>query len=299
MQIPDEVRQCVVFLYSKHDEELVPRGTGFIVTVPSNGTENFNYFYLVAARHVIDGIKLKGTDGMVHVRLNTVTGGVDWEIVSADRFVTHPDPDQCVDVAVLPWMPSREIYEYKVVTWEMIVTDQSVATHGIGIGDEIFTTGLFVNHLGQKRNIPIVRIGNIAAMPDELVETELGSMVAYLAEARSVGGLSGSPVFVTLGPVRQTPEGGTTLSQRVFLLLGLMQGHWHAPYIQTDSTTRSDFEKELVNMGIAIVVPSQKIIEVINHPQLLGVRQVADLALKSLPKESPERPEADQPTTQP
>jgi len=39
--------------------------------------------------------------------------------------------------------------------------------------------------------------GNIAAMPEELIEVrDFGMMQAYLVESRSLGGISGSPVFV-------------------------------------------------------------------------------------------------------
>jgi hypothetical protein len=39
-------------------------------------------------------------------------------------------------------------------------------------------------------------------MPEEPVETELGPMEAFLIEARSIGGPSGSPCFVSLGQYR-------------------------------------------------------------------------------------------------
>jgi hypothetical protein len=71
----------------------------------------------------------------------------------------------------------------------------------IGIGDAVFITGLFSHHPGKARNLRVIRVGNIAAMPDEPVKTQRGEMEAYLIEARSLGGLSGSPVFVRpVGP---------------------------------------------------------------------------------------------------
>jgi hypothetical protein len=56
--------------------------------------------------------------------------------------------------------------------------------------------GLFKSHYGEQRNIPIIRIGNIAALPEEPVQTHYcGPTDAYLVEVRSIAGLSGSPVF--------------------------------------------------------------------------------------------------------
>jgi hypothetical protein len=81
-------------------------------------------------------------------------------------------------------------------------------------------------------------------------------MEAYLIEARSIGGLSGSPVFVNLGVVRETPDRPPfTLGRVAVYLLGLVHGHW-------------DVESGLigeanVNMGIAIVTPIQKAAEMI------------------------------------
>jgi len=49
----------------------------------------------------------------------------------------------------------------------MFINQETIVEHAIGAGDEIFLTGLFANHLGQHKNLPIVRCGNIAAVPDE------------------------------------------------------------------------------------------------------------------------------------
>jgi hypothetical protein len=73
-------------------------------------------------------------------------------------------------------------------------TDEVIETEAIGIGDEVFMVGLFRNHLGRDRNEPIIRVGNIAAMPTDPIRSQVyGDMRAILVEARSIGGLSGSP----------------------------------------------------------------------------------------------------------
>jgi hypothetical protein len=70
-----------------------------------------------------------------------------------------------------------------------------------------------VQRAGSTRNIPIVRTGVIAAMPaiDEPFVRKGEEYHAYLAEMRSIGGLSGSPVFVFLDRTRtvdaRIPEG--------------------------------------------------------------------------------------------
>lgn len=55
----------------------------------------------------------------------------------------------------------------------------------------------------SRGKIPIVRVGNRASYPEQHVHTlDFGEMDAYLIEARSIGGLSGSPAFCYAEPGR-------------------------------------------------------------------------------------------------
>jgi hypothetical protein len=96
-------------------------------------------------------------------------------------------------------------------------------------------------------------------------------MEAYLAESRSIGGLSGSPVFVR-NTVKSPVQGPKGVSNIYALgdghLLGLMHGHWDLP------VSFSSLEQaEAVNMGVSIVVPAKKILEVLHHPELVAMRK--------------------------
>jgi len=126
----------------------------------------------------------------------------------------------------------------------------------------VFISGLFRHHYGAKRNIPIVRVGNLAALNEERIVTKsFGEIDAYLIEARSIGGLSGSPVFLNLGIVRKV--GGQVKHASgpgsIFYLLGLIHGHFD------ENRQLGDAEaNEAVNSGIAIVVPIASAMSVIN-----------------------------------
>jgi hypothetical protein len=264
VNVPDEVRKCVAFLAYKDSEGMKLAGTAFFVGVmsPTPDHPQLAYSYAVTAKHVIDAITKNSVDGFVYFRVNFKGDGakliaskvVDW------RF--HPS-DRSVDVAVLP-VPSAQDLDYLFYPSVSFATPEVIKAQGIGIGDEVFLVGLFVHHFGQERNIPILRVGNIAAMPEEKVQTNAGLMEAYLVEARSIGGLSGSPVFVNLSGVR-TVGGTMRVGGAGFYLLGLMHGHW---YVKPESdTVVIDSRDEAVNMGIAIVIPAQKILEVINQPE--------------------------------
>lgn len=101
-------------------------------------------------------------------------------------------------------------------------------------------------------------------MPSEPVRTKmLGAIEGYLIEARSVGGLSGSPVFLNLGIVRHTSRDPAAelrfhTGQRTWYLLGVMHGHWDAERedVEIDAAGRLEY----VNMGIAVVTPIDKVI---------------------------------------
>jgi hypothetical protein len=49
---------------------------------------------------------------------------------------------------------------------------KDLRSRGAVLGQEVAIIGLFRNHRGHERNEPIVRIGHIAAMPDDPVRTE-------------------------------------------------------------------------------------------------------------------------------
>jgi hypothetical protein len=158
------------------------------------------------------------------------------------------------------------------------VTEDVIEEYTIDTGDEIVITGMFFSHLGQQKNIPIVRIGNIAAMPDEPVPTDRGLMEAYLVEARSIGGISGSPVFTHMAirpsSTLTTPPGRKEIkaSSKVHYLLGLVHGHYTIN-TQEEWVAKTSQQVGDMNAGIAIVVPATKIMETINQAALFGEQE--------------------------
>jgi len=272
MLVPDEVRKCVAFIGAD-------AGTGrhFVGTCAflSVGAEDWHFTYAVTAAHVIEGIRhAPGSDGKVYLRMNQKAAGARWVVTTVEQWLTHPT-DTSVDVAVFPMPFTFEDWDHMSFGMVGAITQETAKTQGIGPGDEVFLTGLFVNHSGSDRNIPIVRLGAIAAMPEEPVRTQRGPIDAYLIEARSIGGLSGSPVFVNLGLVRSI-EGTVKLASKSapFYLLGLMHGHWRVETV-TDLVVADGLREEIVNMGIGIVIPAYKINEVLDQPILKEPRDSA------------------------
>ncbi len=272
MQIPDEIRKCVVFVCYKTATSTVLAGTAFLVGVKL-GKSDFASSYFITAKHVIDGIREKSIDQKVYLRMNLKDAGAKLVKTPIDQWLSHPNESN-VDVAVFSWAPSHEIFDYRYIPLEMAATQEIIQNENIGVGDDVFLTGLFQNHYGLQRNIPIIRVGNIAAMPEEKVHTEkLGDIDAYLIEARSIGGLSGSPVFVYIGAMRKA--GDTMQLGRAGLelyLLGLMHGHFDFDKLELDNISHDSLTNLQINMGIAIVVPVWKILEVINQETFANKR---------------------------
>lgn len=288
MDIPDEVRKCVAFVACKTNPDRGPRlaGTAFFVSMKVNDERTAEY--LVTARHTIEKIKDRACDYKVHLRVNLTDHGAKFIETNLSDWKFHETDERC-DVAVIPIALHRDM-DHKTFP----LCDESCAlkqgdseVKKFGIGNEVFLTGLFREHTGEKRNIPIVRVGNIAAMPEEPVATDWkGRIDAYLIECRSIGGLSGSPVFVYRGPA--SILGGKMLFKWDVRLLGLMHGHWDLADQGSDDFVQDVISQESVNMGIAIVVPVDKIMETLNISELVDQRNqlAAQLLMeKNLPVE--------------
>jgi hypothetical protein len=257
MRIPDGFIEFPVFLaVEKGGMQLA--GTGFVILVKGDGSSPYAHMYFVTARHCVEKAEPYGG---LYVRFNTYEGGIEYVRVETSWYFPDSDAD---DVAVAP-LPVTSINQFDFVPIDISswpASDEFLASEAIGVGDEVVVVGLFTRRGGKNQNRSIVRAGIIAAMPDEpLMDLNSGlEYDAYLAEVRSVGGLSGSPVFVVLPPGRVTGSDFQT-DRRQFSLLGLIRGHW-------DKRTEefADFEESEVdelNTGIAIVTPIQKAVDVI------------------------------------
>jgi len=274
MRVPDLIRTCVGFVGYEPvgGGPILLAGTAFFVARSLPGT-GYSFKYIVTAKHVIDGIRDQLIN-KVYLRFNFKDGYAHWLETPIQSWAFHPD-DSDVDVAVTA-LPETEPLDFGMIPLTEFATEERIARDGIGIGDEVVITGLFAHHFGQRKNIPIVRIGNIAAMPEERLEVKhFGLIEAYLIEARSIGGLSGSPVFAHLGISRMIAgEVRFQYGHPSMCLLGLMHGHYDL------QPAGSSLSAERVNMGIGIVVPATKILEVINQPRIKNVQDKVEKELR-------------------
>jgi hypothetical protein len=281
VRVPELVLNCVAFIGEvahKNPDGSVDgdlHATGFFVSVPLTEERNPRAVYFVTARHVAKD--LQGRE--LYLLVNKTGGGVTHiRHFGGNTMLVHPtDPTADVALIQIGFQGDADIGSVGV---EEFGTPERLRYLNIGIGDEVQSTGLFTPVAGEKRNIPIVRTGNLAMMPQEQIQTELGFADVYLVEARSIGGLSGSPVFVrptinyklppemVHGDVKNAYWCGHGAT-----LLGLMHGHWDIKESEMNKAYFTHDGKQGVNLGIAIVVPAIKILETLNRPELEEARQ--------------------------
>lgn len=278
--IPTEVKNIVTFVFLRNPKgNLVPQGTGFFVAIKGEQNPDRVYGYLVTAKHVIRD-KHNRYFASIFIRLNKRTRGAEFlelplQGKDALPVYVHRDPD--VDLAVLPILPNRDIFEFKVLPQEMLTTTQAFKQANIKEGDEVFFTGLFWQFFVDpgsypKRNYPIVRFGRVALVTDERIPWKEGnktiSLDLYLIEALSFGGNSGSPVFFYLGGER---EPGTLTFARRLLLAGVIKG----TFLDHREIQAIEVRKALVasqSVGISAVVPSYKLHDILFSPELRSIR---------------------------
>src|SRR5205085_3060301 len=198
MRVPDAIAKSVGFVsrfepgQENGTKPLKFGGTAFVVGVRTNAESGLAH--LVTAKHVAEAI----APAEAVIAMNAKDGAPRFLRTGNQKWFYHPTESDSVDVAVIPF-GTTNFAEYDI-TWipeDIFATEERITQFGIGLGDEIVVVGLFTRFFGSTHLIPLVRSGSIAMMPRDKVPTgAFGEMEAYLAEGRSIGGLSGSPVFV-------------------------------------------------------------------------------------------------------
>jgi hypothetical protein len=282
MRAAESILRVVTFLGIQNDAgDFSPYGTGVIVALEND--KGVARWYLVTAKHVIDSIG--ATKRRTVCRMNTLSGDAEMGLV--EEWYFHKRIIGC-DVAVTSFYACREQYEYKrVLLNKSALTREYVEENDVGCGDEVITVGLLTRHFGRTKNLPIVRVGNIAAMPNEAIDLggSLGDQQVYLVESRSIGGLSGSPVFLHTPPYRIINNRicDTRSHMRDFLLginIGLFETSPHADAISGDEQ-RAHF-LETMSAGISVVVPIERAMEIINETEQLTFGEAINAARETV-----------------
>lgn len=279
MKVPDEILKCVAFIGAENKFGMPETvGTCFFVNRQSEKIADRGFYYTLTAKHIVSGIAHRGQD-KVYVKVN-FADRAEWIATDVKEWFDHPT-DGSVDAVVNPFFELPDGTNQRPHPLHNAMTGEIAYEPKLGPGDEILIPGLFLEHHGRQRNIPIVRDGAIAAMRDEKVAIDIeGTIVesdVYLVDTRSIGGLSGSPVFVYIGGgVRDFAFSGGAMPR--FWLLGMMQGHYYDLLARKlDGAENDDRVGRQINEGIGFVVPADRLLELIKQEKVAALDERLDL----------------------
>jgi hypothetical protein len=286
MRVPDDWLNAVFFLaIDRVGKDGSPQpeyaGTGFYFAVQNEQVEDLRRLYFVTARRCIE--ESRKAAGKLYVRLNTEAGGSILAPVSKTSWTFHRNPS--IDVAVLAptfALASEHALPHTYIEADACVTPDVSVRYDIGVGSDVTAIGLFGPRQGTDRNIPVVRAGVIAAMAGEPIYdgTPHEPHEGYLVELLSIGGLSGSPVFVhpTAGPhhihPREPLSGGrvkvsTQWNQHSFVL-GMVRSHWDE---RPSGALKNLPRREWISRGIAAVTPISGVVDVLSYRKFKDQRK--------------------------
>src|SRR5205823_5729515 len=99
--------------------------------------------------------------GQLALRTNMKNGLVANLLVSHEHWVRSNE----TDLAVVRLLPTEGV-DWRWIPIDQFATPEYIKARNIGIGDEVFFSGLFSEFPGEKHIQPIVRFGNISFMAD-------------------------------------------------------------------------------------------------------------------------------------
>lgn len=279
MRLNDSYLRCIVYFgwpIVGTSDQLDPEGTGFFV-------EHEGAHYIVTAAHVAR----KFRDAPFGIRLNTLADG-QGRIEHFDSVKWHEHPDDRVDVAVLPFSPPSWARANAFPT-KAVLSEFKKQTKDIGPGDMVYIVGIFKLLPGSKRNNPVVHVGHLASWAEGEAISTLDWRVnsdnppelkinGYLVQVHTMPQASGSPVFVRRYVKTVVTPKGSDSSVNAWQygsvwLLGLWHGAW------TDDLSKMlKLPQGSVNlgMGMGIAIPAPRIMETLNVPELVAMRQAAN-----------------------
>jgi hypothetical protein len=252
-RVPDEYLRCVVYLYSSipsADAGEKIGGTGFIARLTENGVD---FDYVVTNKHVF-------RKGSSTVRFNTAEG--IHEAVECDERNWFEAQKADLAIYLFPADTDRRFEFRPILTFEFI-TKEIIAKYDMGIGDEVFFAGRFINAEGKDKNRPSLRFGTIAQTDTDIIDGE----ESYLVEARSIPGYSGAPVFfyVEGNASRGIHKHLTFAEPEGPWLLGIDWSHINDYVDAKDSTGATLPFQVLSNSGMMGVVPVWQLDALLNR----------------------------------
>jgi hypothetical protein len=263
-------------------------GTAFLLAVPDTRLSGRAFTYLVTNRHVAQPGVEDGQPcvvGQYILRVDTKdqnpSGSYSQLIpVRPDQLPWSYPTDSSTDLAITPIGLSTEKLDVQYLPVDMLLSADQAKAEKVEEGDSVLFAGLFVQFVGQTHSEPIVREGKIAMIPKEEVMTTLRKTgEVYLIDCHVFGGNSGSPMLINLAGQR---SGGLFVGTR-YKLLGVVSGFVEETSKFELKAVASYAGTVKANSGIAIVVPAQKVLDLVELPALKELREQGVKQFQSTP----------------
>jgi len=306
-KIPTEILESVFYLYRhKEDAEKGSEygGTGFFISLPSENDSRYFYVYAVTNYHNI-------IDGFTTLRVKTENGASDFIELIPDIDWRYVPGGGDIIVASMNKHLNEKKHRVMCITLSYFATREVVEKNRIGVGDDVFMVGRFIDHDGGPTNTPAARFGNISVMPTRIEPMDNGVKDSYCIDLHSRSGFSGSPVFVYRTPGNDLEAnilaGYTILGSGFVKLLGIHWGQfpelWELIHIPKEKLAESTLglivEGQYVKglSGMTCVMPVEPILDALNIPQFREERKRGDstLELKFIKNGYPVEPESTKP----
>lgn len=295
-RIPPIVLNSVFYLYENEADARAgenPGGTGFFINHCPN-----EFVYAVTNWHVAVA------NGNSVVRFNTEGGGVEILDLGPEDWEFIPRGD---DLAVYPLRLDPSKLKVSAIPITLLLHEDKCGYPHIGVGEDAFMIGLFLDHAGTTTNIPSARFGNISMLPNPRALIEQPNEYkgeSFVVDMHSRTGFSGSPVFAyrtfgsdltinrehTINRLTILQEGHYNLPERtpiyeatatfesdnIFALIGIHWGQfpekWPIKPGPEEFLLRDDHVEGV--SGMTCVIPAWKIKAFLDHPKFKGPRDV-------------------------
>jgi hypothetical protein len=255
----DQFRKVAGFLVADEDRpsresRLSARGTVVFVRVPilELPGEVWHLTYAVTALHCLLRFNEDSALSKLRIRVNRRDKSLRYVDVPAPFAKWHKHETE--DVAAIPVISRQPVDIESMGPSDLL---QESERHRYRPGDEVFLSGLFSYHPGNKVIEPILRFGHLSLVPREPVSIRIKSepeplakCEAFLVEAQTWEGQSGSPVFAYEDNGRPGP-----LSMK---MIGIAHGY-------TTERLGAGATGPYVNAGITVVVPAYRVWELLTR----------------------------------
>lgn len=264
--IPENVNKSIAYLVKPGLDNNKPIGTGFFIGYKYSGQSDKIYVFLVTAKHVLFDNKGKPHSRLL-LRMNekSTSQAKDFNIVNSNAWFFHKDA-MSVDIAVQPLLPKDS--DFLIISSKDFITKDLIINKKIGIGDEVFYSGLLSYHSGREKIAPIVRFGRLALVTDEKT---IDGKYYHFIDAGNTPGHSGSPVFLWATPTRTSS--GIVVGPRIFGLYGIVSAVLEYNK-QLQVTVPKPTGQKLIPIdsrsgGITAIIPVKYLVEILESPPLL------------------------------